>query len=93
MTNFLKRLANIVECLPLCFLPMLEIAMDQVPIVSSVISEVKNSTESRSIYSKDFTESPLYNPRMPWTMDTSHAGLVIAIAMQLVTHHTELEKP
>ena len=42
----LKGLANIVDRLPLCFLPMLEIATDQVPIVSSVISEVKNSTES-----------------------------------------------
>ena len=56
MLNFLKGLANIVERLPLCFLPMLEIAMDQVPIVSSVISEVGNSTES-PLYSKDATDN------------------------------------
>jgi len=46
---------------------MLEIATDQVPIVSSVISEVKNATES-PLYSKD-----------AW----DNGRFTIAVAMQL----------
>ena len=59
--NLLKWILN---CLPLCFLPMLEIGTDQVPIVSSVISEVKN-----------FSESPqhTHNTRdVPRHMDSGH---------------------
>ena len=55
-TPFLKELASVVvDRLPLCFLPILEIAMDQVPIVSSVISEVESNTESPALYFGQWT--------------------------------------
>ena len=63
-----KGLTNGLEYLPLCFLPMLEIATDQVPIVSSVISEVKSSTES-----------PLYTH----ICSAVHAGLLLCVIHSL----------